>query len=127
MQLFLTPTYRCYMCYIERIVKIASEEMSFENIDRWMDGRRMPAYTISSPMRLGSGELKIQRERRAITNHVMQDIHITLSFWIRGATRGSDTTYSAGSTTLCSLQSHETNQKQLAFYIYYIASTYNTT
>ena len=28
---------------------MASEEMSFENVDD-DDGRRMPAYTISSPM-----------------------------------------------------------------------------
>ena len=32
---------------------MASEKMSFENADRWTDaadGRRMSAYTISSPM-----------------------------------------------------------------------------
>ena len=35
---------------------MASEEMSFENVDdrQMTDGRRMPAYTIS----FGSGELK---------------------------------------------------------------------
>ena len=34
---------------------MASEEMSFENVDRRQmptDGRQMPAYTISSPMSL---------------------------------------------------------------------------
>ena len=32
---------------------MTSEEMTFENVEgRRMDGRRMPAYTISSPMSL---------------------------------------------------------------------------
>ena len=46
--------YRCYMWKIERIGFTASEEKSFENDDgQWrMDRRRMPAYTISSPMSL---------------------------------------------------------------------------
>ena len=51
--LFLPPAYRCYMWNLVRIGFMASEEMSLENIDRWrMDGRRMPVYTISSPMSL---------------------------------------------------------------------------
>ena len=46
------------MCNMERIGLIASEEMSFENVDgrttdgRRADGRRMLVYTISSPMSL---------------------------------------------------------------------------
>ena len=49
--LFLPPTYRCYVWNMARIIFMASEEMLFENVD---DGwwRRMPAYTISSPMSL---------------------------------------------------------------------------
>ena len=36
---------------MERIGLTASEEMSFENVDgRTEDGRRIPVYTISSPM-----------------------------------------------------------------------------
>ena len=53
-QLFVPPAYRCYIWNLVRIDFIASEEMSFENVDE----RRMPAYTISSPMSFGSGELK---------------------------------------------------------------------
>ena len=52
---FRPPTYRCYMCNMERIRKTASEEMSFENVDgrRTPDaGCRMPLYTISSPVSL---------------------------------------------------------------------------
>ena len=41
---------------MERIGFTASEEMSFEKVDRWRttttDGQRMPTYTISSPMSL---------------------------------------------------------------------------
>ena len=42
-----SPAYRCYMWNLDRIGFMASEEMSFENVDgrRWTDGRRMPAYT----------------------------------------------------------------------------------
>ena len=46
---FVPPTYRCYMRNMARIGFMASEEMSFENVD---DDGRMPAYIISSPMRL---------------------------------------------------------------------------
>ena len=36
---------------MKRIGLTASEDKSFENVDgRRMNGRRMPAYTISSPM-----------------------------------------------------------------------------
>ena len=45
-QLFVPPAYRCYIWSLVRIGFIASEEMSFENVD----GRGMPAYTISSSM-----------------------------------------------------------------------------
>ena len=38
---------------MKRIGLTASDEMSFENVDR----RRIPSYTISSPMSLRSGEL----------------------------------------------------------------------
>ena len=39
---------------------MASDEMSFENVDgRRTDGRRMPVHTISSPMSFGSGDLKL--------------------------------------------------------------------
>ena len=39
---------------VKRIGPTASEEMSFENVDgrRTDDGRRIPPYTISSPMSL---------------------------------------------------------------------------
>ena len=53
-----TPTYRCYMWNMETIGFTALEEKSFENVDRRRtddgrtDGRRMPAYTISSHMSL---------------------------------------------------------------------------
>ena len=48
---FRPPTHRCYMWNMVRIRLTASEEMSFENVDgRTDDGRRMPLYTISSPM-----------------------------------------------------------------------------
>ena len=46
------------MWNVERIGLTASEEMSFENVDgrmddeRTTDGRRMPVYTISSPISL---------------------------------------------------------------------------
>ena len=42
------------MWNMERIRLTASEEMSFENVDRGRttDGRRMPVYTISSPVSL---------------------------------------------------------------------------
>ena len=50
---------------MKRIGLTALEEKSFENVDdgrttdrRRMDGRRIPLYTKSSPMSLGSGELK---------------------------------------------------------------------
>ena len=42
---FVPPTYRCYVCNMERIGLTASEEMSFENVDglttdgRMTDGR----------------------------------------------------------------------------------------
>ena len=52
-QLFVPPAYRCYMWNMEIIGFTASERMSFEKVDRrrtTMDGQRMPAYTISSPM-----------------------------------------------------------------------------
>ena len=50
--LFVTPAYRCCMWNMARISFMASEEM-FENVDDADDGqRRMPSYTISSPMRL---------------------------------------------------------------------------
>ena len=51
---------------MKRISLTASEEMSFENVDRRRttdrrtDGRQIPLYTISSPMSLGSGELMNQ-------------------------------------------------------------------
>ena len=45
-QLFVPPASRCYTWNLVRIGFMASEEMSFENVD----GHRMPAYTISSPM-----------------------------------------------------------------------------
>ena len=52
-KLFIPPAYRCYMWNLVRIGFMASEEMSFENADGWRtDGRRMSAYTISSPMSL---------------------------------------------------------------------------
>ena len=48
--LLVPPAYRCYMWNMVRIGFMASEEMSFENVDgRW---RRMPGCTISSPMSL---------------------------------------------------------------------------
>ena len=52
--LFVPPIYRCYVWNMARIGFMASEEMLFENVDDgWtMDGRRMPAYTLSSPMSL---------------------------------------------------------------------------
>ena len=37
---------------MRRIGLTASEEMSFENVDRRTDDRRIPSYTISSPMSL---------------------------------------------------------------------------
>ena len=43
---------------MKRIGLTASEEMSFENVDRRRDGRQIPSYTISSHMRL---RLKIGR------------------------------------------------------------------
>ena len=49
-QLFVPPSYRCYMWNKERMGFTAAEEKSFENIDGRTNGRRMPAYTISSPM-----------------------------------------------------------------------------
>ena len=54
---FAPPAYRCYMWNMARIGFLASEEMSFENIDddRWTtttDGWWMPAHTISSRMSL---------------------------------------------------------------------------
>ena len=40
---------KLYMLYVKYFT--ASEKKSFENVDGWTtDGRRMPAYTISSPM-----------------------------------------------------------------------------
>ena len=52
---------------MERIRLKASEEMSFENVDgrtddrrRTTDGRRMPLYTISSPVSLRLGGVAIQ-------------------------------------------------------------------
>ena len=42
--LFVPPAYRCYMWNLVRIGFMASEEMSFENVDR--------RQTISSPMSL---------------------------------------------------------------------------
>ena len=54
--IFVTPTYRCFMCNMERIGLTVSEEMSFENVDeRTTDDVRTDAgclYTISSPMSL---------------------------------------------------------------------------
>ena len=54
--LFVPPTYICYAWNMARIGFMASEEMSFENVGderlTTMDGRRMPAYTMSSPMSL---------------------------------------------------------------------------
>ena len=51
--LFVPPSYRCYIWNMERICLTASEEMSFENVDgRMTDGRRIPVYTISSPVSL---------------------------------------------------------------------------
>ena len=50
------------MWNMERIHLMASEEMSFENVDgRTDDRRRIPVYTISSP--IGSGELKIKLKK----------------------------------------------------------------
>ena len=53
-KLFISPAYRCYVWNIARIGFMASEEMSFENVDDGRmtstDGRRMPAYTRNSPM-----------------------------------------------------------------------------
>ena len=51
-QLFVPPTYRCYMCNMKRIVLTASEEMSFENVDR----RR------TTDASFGSGELIIRHK-----------------------------------------------------------------
>ena len=45
--LFVPPAYRCYLWNMARIGSMASEEMSFENVD---DNEPMPAYTISSAM-----------------------------------------------------------------------------
>ena len=54
--------YRCYMWNMERIGSTASGK-SFENVDDGRKkGRRMPAYTISSPMSL--------RCRRANNKHI---------------------------------------------------------
>ena len=56
--LFVPPANRCYMWNMARIGFMASEEMSFANVDddnndddgrTTTDGRRMPGYTISSP------------------------------------------------------------------------------
>ena len=55
---------------MERIRLTASEEMSFENVDgrRTDDGRRMPVYTISSPVSLRLRWAKIWLERKANIN-----------------------------------------------------------
>ena len=54
--LFVPPAYRCYKWNMARSDFMASEKMSFENVDdddgQRTDGRRMPAYTISSPLSL---------------------------------------------------------------------------
>ena len=52
------------MWNLVRIGSMASEEMSFENVDgrRPTDRRRMPAYTISSPMSLWLRWAKIRSE-----------------------------------------------------------------
>ena len=43
-QLFVPPAYRCYICTWVRIGFMASEEMSFENVDgRRTDGRTTDA------------------------------------------------------------------------------------
>ena len=43
---------RCYVCSMERICLTVSEKMSFKNVDGRTNRRRMPVYTISSPMSL---------------------------------------------------------------------------
>ena len=45
-QLFVPPTYRCYMWNMERIRLTASEEMSFENVDGRTDDGRTPDASI---------------------------------------------------------------------------------
>ena len=50
--LFVPPAYRCYILNMVRIGSMASEEMSFENVDNNDNGQQMPAYTISSPASL---------------------------------------------------------------------------
>ena len=46
--IFVPPTYRCFVRNMERIGLEASEEMSFENVDRRRtDGRRTPDTCIS--------------------------------------------------------------------------------
>ena len=51
-QLFVPPAYRCYMWNLVRIGFMASEPQRWCHLKMWTDddGRRMPAYTISSPM-----------------------------------------------------------------------------
>ena len=55
-QLFFPPTPGGYIWNLVTIGPVVSEEKSFEIVDR----RRTtePAYTISSPVAFGSGELK---------------------------------------------------------------------
>ena len=65
------------MCNMERISLTVSEEMSFENVDRRMDGCRMPLYTISSPMSEGSGELMILQDIKKTKGSIQKPIRIT--------------------------------------------------
>ena len=79
-QLFVPPAYNCYMWNLVRIGFMASEEMSFENVDwRRTDRRRMPAYTISSPISLRLRWAKILKENRTYIKNIDIDIYTTCS------------------------------------------------
>ena len=75
--LFIPSTYRCYVWNMARISFMASEEMSFENVDdvrTMMDGQQMPAYTISSPMSLQLRWAKYMKMSKNCSNHRPQPI-----------------------------------------------------
>ena len=83
-KLFVPPIYRCYMWNMERIGFTASEEKSFENVDerQRMDGRQMPAYTISSPMGL--------RLRWAKTNSYLLKRSLWIIVWDKSSMKLRD-------------------------------------
>ena len=63
---------------------MASEKMSFENVDDDDDGRQMPAHTISSPMSLRLRCIKKLKLFLLLSHMALYSAHLEIISWLLG-------------------------------------------